>query len=66
MCFSDPQVVCRNLQFDAGVSDKQLLSGISQAVRVYYNYTGDAVCLNTSQTATGDLGIMGWFYQVKY
>ncbi|XP_067307027.1 lysosomal Pro-X carboxypeptidase isoform X2 [Pseudorasbora parva] len=57
------KVVCTNLQFDTGVSDKQLLNGISKAVRVYYNYTGDAVCLNTSQTATGNLGMLGWFYQ---
>lgn len=66
MCFSGSQVVCANLKFDTGVSDKELLSGISKAVRVYYNYTGDAVCLNTSQTATGNLGFMGWYYQVKY
>lgn len=56
-------VVCKNLYFNTSVSDQQLLSGISQAVRVYYNYTGDAVCLNTSQTATGNLGFLGWFYQ---
>nr|XP_017214720.1 lysosomal Pro-X carboxypeptidase isoform X2 [Danio rerio] len=57
------KVVCKNLQFNKGVSDKQLLNGVSQAVRVYYNYTGDAVCLNTSKTATGNLGFLGWFYQ---
>lgn len=57
------EVVCTHLKFDTGVSDKQLLHGISQAVRVYYNYTGEALCLNTSQTATGNLGILGWFYQ---
>ncbi|XP_048016989.1 lysosomal Pro-X carboxypeptidase [Megalobrama amblycephala] len=57
------KAVCANLKFDTGVSDKELLNGISKAVRVYYNYTGDAVCLNTSQTATGNLGFMGWYYQ---
>lgn len=57
------KVVCKNLQFNTGVSDKLLLSGVSEAVRVYYNYTGDAVCLNTSKTATGNLGFLGWFYQ---
>ncbi|ROL49925.1 Lysosomal Pro-X carboxypeptidase [Anabarilius grahami] len=57
------KVVCANLKFDTGVSDKQLLNGISKAVRVYYNYTGDASCLNTSQTATGNLGFLGWYYQ---
>ncbi|XP_060744009.1 lysosomal Pro-X carboxypeptidase [Tachysurus vachellii] len=57
------KVVCTHLQFDTDASHKQLLHGISQAVRVYYNYTGSAVCLNVSETATGNLGIMGWFYQ---
>lgn len=61
----DFQVVCSHLQFDPDVPDKQLLNGISQAVRVYYNYTGSAVCLNISRTSTGNLGIMGWFYQVE-
>ncbi|XP_051535604.1 lysosomal Pro-X carboxypeptidase isoform X3 [Myxocyprinus asiaticus] len=55
--------VCTHLRFGSSVSDKQLLHGISQAVRVYYNYSGDALCLNTSQTATGNLGFLGWFYQ---
>ncbi|KAI5625604.1 lysosomal Pro-X carboxypeptidase precursor [Silurus asotus] len=57
------KVVCTHLQFDTDVPDKQLLHGISQAVRVYYNYTGSAACLNVSETATGSLGIRGWFYQ---
>ncbi|TSN57754.1 Lysosomal Pro-X carboxypeptidase [Bagarius yarrelli] len=57
------KVVCTHLRFDTDVSDKQLLHGISQAVRVYYNYTGSAVCLNVSETATESLGIRGWFYQ---
>ncbi|KAF4086152.1 hypothetical protein AMELA_G00103340 [Ameiurus melas] len=57
------KVVCKHLQFDTDVPDKQLLYGISQAVRVYYNYTGSAVCLNVSETATRSLGIMGWYYQ---
>ncbi|XP_072547921.1 lysosomal Pro-X carboxypeptidase [Salminus brasiliensis] len=57
------KVVCTHLQLDIEVSDKQLLHGISQAVKVYYNYTGSAECLNTSQTATGSLGFRGWFYQ---
>ncbi|XP_076833256.1 lysosomal Pro-X carboxypeptidase [Brachyhypopomus gauderio] len=57
------KVVCTHLQFDASVSDKQLLGGVSQAVKVYYNYTGSAACLNISETATGSLGTRGWFYQ---
>lgn len=57
------QVVCKYLAFDSDVSDYQLLHGVSQAAKVYYNYTGSASCLNTSQTATGSLGLLGWYYQ---
>ncbi|KAJ8410889.1 hypothetical protein AAFF_G00188460 [Aldrovandia affinis] len=56
------KVVCRHLT-DSTAPDEQLLHGISQAVKVYYNYTGSAQCLNMSQTATGNLGYMGWYYQ---
>ncbi|CAK6957948.1 lysosomal Pro-X carboxypeptidase [Scomber scombrus] len=57
------QVVCKNLAFESTVSDYQLLHGVSQAAKVYYNYTGSSSCLNISQTATGNLGFLGWFYQ---
>ncbi|XP_008288574.1 lysosomal Pro-X carboxypeptidase [Stegastes partitus] len=57
------QVVCKHLGFDSAVSDQQLLHGVSQAAKVYYNYTGSASCLNTSQTATSSLGELGWTYQ---
>ncbi|XP_049926990.1 lysosomal Pro-X carboxypeptidase [Epinephelus moara] len=57
------QVVCKYLSLDSTVSDQQLLHGVSQAAKVYYNYTGSAPCLNTSQTATSSLGFLGWFYQ---
>ncbi|XP_008307030.1 lysosomal Pro-X carboxypeptidase [Cynoglossus semilaevis] len=57
------QVVCKFLSFDSAVSDYQLLQAVSQAAKVYYNYTGITSCLNTSQTATGSLGFLGWFYQ---
>lgn len=57
------QVVCKYLALDLTVTDYQLLHGVSQAAKVYYNYTGSASCLNTSQTATGSLGFLGWFYQ---
>ena len=58
-------MVCKYLALDPAVSDYQLLHGVSQAVKVYYNYTGESSCLNTSQTATGSLGTLGWFYQVR-
>lgn len=56
------KVVCQYLTHPT-VPDQQLLQGISKAVKVYYNYTGNAPCLNVSQTATGSLGAMGWYYQ---
>jgi hypothetical protein len=43
---------------------KQLLSALSEAVNIYFNYTGTAQCLNISQQATSDLGDLGWDYQV--
>ncbi|AWO98679.1 putative lysosomal Pro-X carboxypeptidase [Scophthalmus maximus] len=57
------QVVCKYLGFYSTVSDYQLLHGVSKAAKVYYNYTGSSSCLNTSQTATGSLGSLGWTYQ---
>ncbi|KAJ7990082.1 hypothetical protein DPEC_G00296600 [Dallia pectoralis] len=58
------QVVCTFLRFDPKtVSDHLMLVGISDAVRVYYNYTGNVPCLNLSSTATGSLGYIGWYYQ---
>ena len=59
------QVVCKYLSFQSSVSDNELLHGVSQAAKVYYNYTGSTPCLNTSQTATGNLGFLGWYYQVS-
>lgn len=58
------KVVCKYLSFNHSVPDDHLLHGVSQATKVYYNYTGSSPCLNTSQTATGSLGFIGWFYQV--
>lgn len=58
------KVVCKYLGFDSTVSDYQLLQGVAQAAKVYYNYTGSSPCLNTSQTATSSLGAVGWFFQV--
>ncbi|KAM9820309.1 lysosomal Pro-X carboxypeptidase [Neosynchiropus ocellatus] len=59
------QVVCKSLAFRSAVSDQQLLRGVAQAAKVYYNFTGGSSCLNTSETATGSLGIRGWFYQLS-
>ncbi|XP_051843179.1 lysosomal Pro-X carboxypeptidase [Antechinus flavipes] len=54
--------VCKYLT-DSHASDKVLVQNIFKAVNIYYNYSGEASCLNTSQTATSSLGIQGWSYQ---
>ncbi|XP_029458074.1 lysosomal Pro-X carboxypeptidase [Rhinatrema bivittatum] len=56
------QVVCKYLQ-DPGLPDMELLKQIFQAANVYYNFSGDTQCLNISQTATENLGDLGWSYQ---
>uniref|UniRef100_A0A8C9WAF8 Lysosomal Pro-X carboxypeptidase n=1 Tax=Scleropages formosus TaxID=113540 RepID=A0A8C9WAF8_SCLFO len=56
------QVACTYLQ-DSSLPDAPLLQGISKAVKMYYNYTGNTQCLRISETATGNLGYLGWYYQ---
>jgi len=50
---------------DPSLSDKLLLQSVFQAVNLYYNYSGEASCLDTSETATKNLGQLGWYYQVR-
>ncbi|XP_013394465.1 lysosomal Pro-X carboxypeptidase-like [Lingula anatina] len=57
------KVVCSHLVNLTKSSDLHLLSGISTAVGVYYNYTGQAKCFNISQQGTADLGDQGWNFQ---
>ncbi|XP_005357661.1 lysosomal Pro-X carboxypeptidase [Microtus ochrogaster] len=56
------KVVCQYLK-NPNVSDTVLLQNIFQALNIYYNYSGQAQCLNISQTATSSLGSLGWSYQ---
>ncbi|XP_053564645.1 lysosomal Pro-X carboxypeptidase [Bombina bombina] len=56
------QVVCKYLK-NPKCGDKELLQNIFQAVNVYYNYTGNAECLNISQTSSGSVSDLGWSYQ---
>jgi hypothetical protein len=58
------QEVCQYLK-NPNVSDTVLLQNIFQALSVYYNYSGQAACLNISQTTTSSLGSMGWSFQVS-
>ncbi|XP_008842416.1 lysosomal Pro-X carboxypeptidase isoform X2 [Nannospalax galili] len=56
------KVVCQYLK-NPNVSDTLLLQNIFQVLNVYYNYSGQAKCLNISETTTSSLGSMGWSYQ---
>ncbi|XP_045413206.1 lysosomal Pro-X carboxypeptidase [Lemur catta] len=56
------KVVCQYLR-NPNVSDSLLLQNIFQALNVYYNYSGQAKCLNISETTTSNLGSLGWSYQ---
>lgn len=54
--------VCKYLR-KPNLDDKELLQNLFQAINVYYNYTENTPCLNTSQTAVGSLDDLGWSYQ---
>ncbi|XP_067890018.1 lysosomal Pro-X carboxypeptidase isoform X1 [Heterodontus francisci] len=56
------KVVCTFLN-DPSLPAESLLQNIFQAVNVYYNYTGNAGCLNISQSSTSNLDDRGWYYQ---
>nr|XP_012591565.1 lysosomal Pro-X carboxypeptidase isoform X1 [Microcebus murinus]XP_012591566.1 lysosomal Pro-X carboxypeptidase isoform X1 [Microcebus murinus]XP_012591567.1 lysosomal Pro-X carboxypeptidase isoform X1 [Microcebus murinus]XP_012591568.1 lysosomal Pro-X carboxypeptidase isoform X1 [Microcebus murinus]XP_012591569.1 lysosomal Pro-X carboxypeptidase isoform X1 [Microcebus murinus]XP_012591570.1 lysosomal Pro-X carboxypeptidase isoform X1 [Microcebus murinus]XP_020142226.1 lysosomal Pro-X carb len=56
------KVACQYLR-NPNVSDSVLLENIFQALNVYYNYSGQAQCLNMSETTTRSLGSQGWSYQ---
>ena len=58
------QKVCEKLT-DSTLPDKQLLTALYQGVSVYFNYTGQAKCLNINQQADSSLGDEGWDYQVQ-
>ncbi|XP_054580661.1 lysosomal Pro-X carboxypeptidase isoform X2 [Eptesicus fuscus] len=59
---SETWVVCQYLK-NSNLSDRELLQNIFQALNVYYNYSGQARCLNMSETSTSSLGSLGWSYQ---
>ncbi|KAJ1065824.1 PREDICTED: lysosomal Pro-X carboxypeptidase isoform X1 [Capra hircus] len=56
------KVVCQYFKY-SNVPDTLMLRNIFQALNVYYNYSGQAKCLNVSETATSSLGVQGWSYQ---
>ena len=59
------QEVCKHLNI-ASPSDDELMTHLSSAVAVYYNYTGNNKCLNLTVGATSDLGDVGWDFQVHH
>ncbi|XP_053417134.1 lysosomal Pro-X carboxypeptidase isoform X2 [Nycticebus coucang] len=56
------KVVCQYLK-NPNVSDSLMMQNIFQALNIYYNYSGEAQCLNVSATTTSSLGSLGWSYQ---
>ncbi|XP_065793066.1 lysosomal Pro-X carboxypeptidase isoform X2 [Muntiacus reevesi] len=56
------KVVCRYFKY-YNVPDTLMVQNVFQALNVYYNYSGQAKCLNVSETATSSLGVLGWSYQ---
>ncbi|KAK6173591.1 hypothetical protein SNE40_017012 [Patella caerulea] len=55
------QEACKPLS--TTLQDKLLVRGVAKAVKIYFNSTGTAECLNITQQATGNLGDAGWGYQ---
>lgn len=55
------KAVCNKLTLP--VVGQQLITDLAAAANIYFNYTGTAYCLNTTQQATQNLGDMGWGYQ---
>ncbi|KAK7097322.1 lysosomal Pro-X carboxypeptidase-like isoform X1 [Littorina saxatilis] len=45
------------------LKDKALIAAVAEGVKMYFNYTGQASCINMSEEATGNLGDQGWGYQ---
>ncbi|XP_004708913.2 lysosomal Pro-X carboxypeptidase [Echinops telfairi] len=56
------KAVCKHLK-DPKVSDQVLMLDLFKALNVYYNHSGQAKCLNISETTTSNLGSLGWSYQ---
>jgi lysosomal Pro-X carboxypeptidase len=57
------KVVCSRISSPTE-SDKVILKSIFKAATVYFNYTGEAECLDASDEASGTLGAGAWDFQV--
>jgi hypothetical protein len=47
-------------------NDSNILSRIFAAASIYYNYTGQVDCFQTSDPGNDDLGVTGWNWQVGH
>uniref|UniRef100_A0A1B6MI79 Lysosomal Pro-X carboxypeptidase n=1 Tax=Graphocephala atropunctata TaxID=36148 RepID=A0A1B6MI79_9HEMI len=56
------RAVCEHL-LDKDLEGKKLLTALFQGVSVYFNYTGNATCLDYSDAYEPSLGDNGWNYQ---
>ncbi|XP_033119205.1 lysosomal Pro-X carboxypeptidase-like [Anneissia japonica] len=54
--------VCKNMN-DTEASSDAILMQVANALNVYYNFTGNQKCFNTSNQAVSSLGDLGWSYQ---
>lgn len=54
--------MCKHLP-DSSVADAELLTGVNQVANVYFNFTGNMSCFNTSVETTSDVGFDGWEFQ---
>jgi hypothetical protein len=46
-------------------NDSDILSRIFAGASIYYNYTGQVDCFQTSDPGNDDLGVTGWNWQVS-
>uniref|UniRef100_T1JCH1 Lysosomal Pro-X carboxypeptidase n=1 Tax=Strigamia maritima TaxID=126957 RepID=T1JCH1_STRMM len=54
--------VCKHL-LNSSIDKEALLKSLFAGVSVYFNYTGQSKCLNTTDMGSKDLGNDGWDYQ---
>ena len=58
------KAVCRHLA-GSDLEGESLLASIADALNVYFNYTGNTKCFNSSQQSTTSMSDEGWDFQVR-
>ncbi|XP_075226337.1 lysosomal Pro-X carboxypeptidase [Lycorma delicatula] len=53
---------CQHIK-TANLKGKELLGSVSNGLKIWYNYTGEAKCLDWSTEETTSLGYQGWDFQ---